>query len=343
MKAPLVSLSGGRLSGPLYGPRFSCVASQVYSRGAQAKRTELNRKQTISGHYRPQSGAFASSPIHSRDYATDTSQTPSKDGMSCVSLILTPDVLLSVREFWFEHLSGPDSLVMPSAEENKRWFFGGAEFDRLCVERFAPTLEAIRRQGIKSGQDIIYALQPTDAHDWLSLILLLDQMTRNCYRGDSADAVFRDFDPMARDVALTALQRGIPERRPEIRWRFACRSWFYVPLIHSEDRELHHLAVEKYQAFAHDVESLLLPETSGMSHGDESEEAREYRIAAQRVAQASPEAAREYAHLNLGFEKRHWAVIERFGRYPHRNRAMGRETTDEERQYLENGGDAFGG
>jgi hypothetical protein len=53
--------------------------------------------------------------------------------MSCVSLILTPDVLLSVREFWFEHLAGPDGLVMPSTEENKRWFFGGSEFDKLCV------------------------------------------------------------------------------------------------------------------------------------------------------------------------------------------------------------------
>lgn len=53
--------------------------------------------------------------------------------MSCVSLILTPDLLLSVREFWFEHLAGPDSLVMPSADETKRWFFGGADFDRQCV------------------------------------------------------------------------------------------------------------------------------------------------------------------------------------------------------------------
>ncbi|RFU74976.1 hypothetical protein TARUN_7257 [Trichoderma arundinaceum] len=263
--------------------------------------------------------------------------------MSCVSLILTPDVLLSVREFWFEHLSGPDSLVMPSVEENKRWFFGGEEFDKLCVERFAPTLESLRREGIKSGQDIIYALQPTDAHDWLSLILLLDQVTRNCYRGDSAGVVFNYFDPMAREIALAALQRGIPEKWPEIRWRFACRSWFYVPLMHSEDIELHDVAVEKYQGFARDVESLLSAETSDSSYGDESEVAHEYRVAAQRVVQASPEAAKEFAHLNLGFEKRHWAIIKRFGRYPHRNRVMERETTAEEREYLENGGDTFGG
>lgn len=171
-------------------------------------------------------------------------------------------------------------------------------------------------------------------------MLLLDQMTRNCYRGDSADVVFNYFDPMARDIALTALQRGIPDQWPEIRWRFACRSWFYVPLMHSEDIELHDLAVEKYQAYARDVESLLLPETND---SEESEVAHEYRVAAQRVMQASPETAKEYAHLNLGFEKRHWAIIKRFGRYPHRNRVVGRGTTDEEREYLENGGETFGG
>ncbi|KAL6833732.1 hypothetical protein J3E69DRAFT_362773 [Trichoderma sp. SZMC 28015] len=261
--------------------------------------------------------------------------------MSCVSLILTPDVLLSVREFWFEHLAGPDGLVMPSTEENKRWFFGGSEFDKLCVERFAPTLEAIRKQGIKSGHDIIYALQPRDAHDWLSLVLLLDQIPRNCYRGESSAIVFDYFDVMARDIALEAIQRGIPDEWPEIRWRFACRSWFYVPLMHSEDVDLHELAVQKYQAFTRDVESLLLPENN--VNGDESDVAHEYRIAAQRVMQANPEAAKEYGQLNLNFEKRHWAIIKRFGRYPHRNRVLGRETTDEEREYLENGGDTFGG
>ncbi|KAL6695838.1 hypothetical protein J3F84DRAFT_348110 [Trichoderma pleuroticola] len=263
--------------------------------------------------------------------------------MSCVSLILTPDVLLSVREFWFEHLAGPDGLVMPSTEENKRWFFGGSEFDKLCVERFAPTLEAIRKEGIKSGHDIIYALQPRDAHDWLSLVLLLDQIPRNCYRGDRSAIVFDYFDAMARDIALEALQRGIPDEWPEIRWRFACRSWFYVPLMHSEDVGLHELAVQKYQAFARDVESLLLPHANVNVNGDESDVAHEYRIAAQRVMQANPEAAKDYGQLNLNFEKRHWAIIKRFGRYPHRNRVLGRQTTDEERDYLENGGDTFGG
>ena len=37
----------------------------------------------------------------------------------------------------------------------------------------------------------------------------------------------------------------------------------------------------------------------------------------------------------LAFARRHHDVIERFGRFPHRNRALGRETTAEEKAFLE--------
>ena len=38
---------------------------------------------------------------------------------------------------------------------------------------------------------------------------------------------------------------------------------------------------------------------------------------------------------NLEFEVRHKAVIDRFGRYPHRNEALGRTSTGDERLWLE--------
>ena len=38
---------------------------------------------------------------------------------------------------------------------------------------------------------------------------------------------------------------------------------------------------------------------------------------------------------NLEFEKKHKAIIDRFGRYPHRNAALGRESTSEEVRWLE--------
>lgn len=40
---------------------------------------------------------------------------------------------------------------------------------------------------------------------------------------------------------------------------------------------------------------------------------------------------------SLGYARAHRAVIERFGRFPHRNAVLGRETTDEEKAAIESG------
>lgn len=44
---------------------------------------------------------------------------------------------------------------------------------------------------------------------------------------------------------------------------------------------------------------------------------------------------------NLDFEYRHKAIIDRFGRYPHRNEILGRESTPEEIQFLQQPGSSF--
>lgn len=44
---------------------------------------------------------------------------------------------------------------------------------------------------------------------------------------------------------------------------------------------------------------------------------------------------------NLKFEHRHREIIERFGRYPHRNQVLARESTEEERAFLKQPGSSF--
>jgi uncharacterized protein (DUF924 family) len=44
---------------------------------------------------------------------------------------------------------------------------------------------------------------------------------------------------------------------------------------------------------------------------------------------------------NLDFERRHHAIIARFGRYPHRNAILGRESTAEELAFLQQPGSSF--
>lgn len=44
---------------------------------------------------------------------------------------------------------------------------------------------------------------------------------------------------------------------------------------------------------------------------------------------------------NLNFEIRHKEIIDRFGRYPHRNAILGRESTQEELEFLKQPGSSF--
>ena len=44
---------------------------------------------------------------------------------------------------------------------------------------------------------------------------------------------------------------------------------------------------------------------------------------------------------NLDFEFSHKKIIEKFGRYPHRNKILGRESTSEEIEFLQKPGSSF--
>jgi uncharacterized protein (DUF924 family) len=44
---------------------------------------------------------------------------------------------------------------------------------------------------------------------------------------------------------------------------------------------------------------------------------------------------------NLDFERRHKAIIDRFGRYPHRNAILGRMSSTEELAFLSEPGSSF--
>lgn len=46
---------------------------------------------------------------------------------------LTPALLEDVRNFWFDHLSGENALIVPGQSEMKRWFSRDTEFDNACM------------------------------------------------------------------------------------------------------------------------------------------------------------------------------------------------------------------
>jgi uncharacterized protein (DUF924 family) len=49
----------------------------------------------------------------------------------------------------------------------------------------------------------------------------------------------------------------------------------------------------------------------------------------------------ELMRQGMEFAWRHYVVVQRFGRFPHRNKVLGREDTEEERKYIQEGGESF--
>jgi uncharacterized protein (DUF924 family) len=47
--------------------------------------------------------------------------------------ILTPALLETVRNFWFDHCSSEDALILPGPSDMMRWFARDPEFDKACV------------------------------------------------------------------------------------------------------------------------------------------------------------------------------------------------------------------
>ena len=171
----------------------------------------------------------------------------------------------AVVAFWRE--AGPE-----------RWFAVDAAFDDALRERFEPAHHAAARGELDGWA--------ADAEGALALLLLLDQIPRNLYRG-SAHAFATD--PLARRHAAAACAAGFDQAVEP-----ALRPFFYLPFEHSEAAE---------------------------------DQARSVALA---QALGDPET--------LMWAVKHRDCIARFGRFPHRNAALGRDSTPEELGYLEAGG-----
>ncbi|GAB2519167.1 DUF924 family protein [Microbulbifer agarilyticus] len=137
----------------------------------------------------------------------------------------------------------------------------------------------------------------------LGLILLCDQFPRNIYRG-SAQAF--SGDPLALEISQS-LVNGDQLRELGLHQRAIVG----MPLEHSERPDIQEQSVAYFQQLQQDFAS------------DKPS-----------ASQEDTQAAESYYRFALA----HQDVIVQFGRYPHRNQALGRESTPEERHWLEQGG-----
>lgn len=137
----------------------------------------------------------------------------------------------------------------------------------------------------------------------LSNIILLDQFPRNIYRGSGRAFA---FDHLALSLAKRAVDLGL-DKSPRITEEYgpAGRAFIYLPFEHSEDAADQARSVGLFEALYKD------------HPGD----------------------------LTKGFLKYavdHQDLITRFGRFPHRNGLLGRQSTPEEIAFLEAGGQTYG-
>ena len=194
----------------------------------------------------------------------------------------TPAVIpAGVIEFWL----GPSPMDFHAAKlASRRWYVTDDQLDQNIRRKFG---EAIQQAcaGVLSGWE-------ETADGALALVILLDQFTRNAYRGT---ATAFSGDAMAREVTTRALDKGLDRELP-----IPGRLLLYHPFEHSEDRQDQQRSVALFAALA---------------------------------AQA-PFEWREYIDEFLRYAHAHLEVIERFGRFPHRNEALGRESTPAELEWL---------
>lgn len=109
-------------------------------------------------------------------------------------------------------------------------------------------------------------------------------------------------DPMARRWCVEGLASGQDRELPPIQ-----RVFFYLPLEHSEALEDQLRCVALMEA----------------------------------LAAAAPAGERELFDGYVGFARAHARIIERFGRFPHRNAILGRTSTPEETAFLREPNSAF--
>lgn len=193
------------------------------------------------------------------------------------------------------------------------WFQDATRSPQACRRRNAVWFRADRafdRACAARCADLLEDAARGDLDDWaetargrLALVILLDQMPRNIHRGTAA--AFR-CDAQAVGHCLAAIESGQDRLLHPVE-----RAFLYLPLEHAEDRALQRLSVRQFEALAAEA----VEEKGGW--GDLLAE-------------------------NARYARDHCAVIERFGRFPHRNRVLGRQSTEQEQRYLASGAPTFG-
>ncbi|MGE3724802.1 MAG: DUF924 family protein [Candidatus Sericytochromatia bacterium] len=198
--------------------------------------------------------------------------------------LLSPNpAIQKVLDFWF---------AGNQATQIRRWFSANPEFDQSIRSELG-TLHAQAAAGDLAEWE-------TSPEGCLALLILLDQCSRNLFRGSGQAFA---WDAQALKLAKALCASGGDQTLPAL-----ARLFVYLPFEHSEALEDQDQAVSCLQA-------LQAQAPSGLEGAIDS-------------------------FVDYAFK--HREVIQRFGRFPHRNARLGRPSSPEEMNFLSQPGSSFG-
>lgn len=202
---------------------------------------------------------------------------------------ISTTIVNQVLTFWYGHWP----FKQEAADKMKpMWFQSSEELDQEIKTKFESQVEQLL-QPINTPAPLRLPEQLDDA---LAIIILLDQFTRNIYRGSGQAFA---GDETALTICKQLIKMDLINSLPLDVAAFAC-----MPLQHSESPEVQELSIKTFDSLCE-------------VHG---------------------EKARGFAN----FARIHKEIIDNFGRYPHRNQALERASTDAELKYLNSDGHRFG-
>lgn len=198
---------------------------------------------------------------------------------------MDPEEILT---FWFGE-TADDGLSQPAVVE--RWFMKSDALDGEIERRFFGIW-----QEIIAGERESWRVQPRAL---LAYVIVLDQFSRNMFRGQPAA-----FSGDRR--ALGAVKQAV-ERHADQLLAGHQRIFLYMPYMHSEQLSDQEECVALFTRFRDEASGPL----------------------------------RDMLSSNIGYAERHRDIIARWGRFPHRNDALGRVSTPEEVEFLKQPGSSF--
>ena len=149
---------------------------------------------------------------------------------------------IEILDFWFGPPDDPGH-----GQPRLAWFRKDEVFDAQIQQRFGPLIEAaLLADDSDSSRDWI--THPLQAQPALARLLLLDQFTRNVFRGTARAFV---GDAQALHIARALVASGRDRDLTGVQ-----RQFVYLPFEHAEDHSHQRTSVQLFQQLGHDDPTL---------------------------------------------------------------------------------------